>query len=375
MPSHRDVELPSAEPDDGEEQRTGRRKGVRKLKWNPSMFDVLLESLLQSLGDGLRAGGSFKPQAWERATRAVQAITAEGQRPLVDKERVKGYIDNQRTLYKEWKVFSNQSGWDKDERGCPTSDNEVLEAYFEANPKHFRWRYSPLPRAAELAVLFDESAATGDYARTPSELLMGGSSATTSSTQASGSTPAATARRALAIDPLLESETQGTFTPTPMPTGRLTSRRKRAADDSDDNSLTSGSVRRVSAQQRTGHGLDGIKEELARQNDLYEQQVRQQAEALSQVAKATSLLYEKYDYYSEDALAVAARTLENETTARSFLISPDVRQAALLRRYLLDGGITHEEITQAEAVRVQLSTITLSSAEDSDAPLWDESQE
>ena len=63
-------------------------------------------------------------------------------------------------------------------------------------------------RAIELAVLFDESAAIGDYARTPSELLIGGSSATTtSSTQASGSTLAATARRALAIDPLLELET------------------------------------------------------------------------------------------------------------------------------------------------------------------------
>src|SRR4029077_10966097 len=65
--------------------------------------------------------------------------------------------------WKAWRHFVDQSGhgWDA-EKGVPTAEPDVLEAYFEAHPRARKFRNKPIPYAEQLQTLLHGALATGE---------------------------------------------------------------------------------------------------------------------------------------------------------------------------------------------------------------------
>src|SRR4029077_6387173 len=84
------------------------------------------------------------------ALEAVQAVTNQ----LVTIQQVKSKYDAFKLDWKAWRHFVDQSGhgWDA-EKGVPTAEPDVLEAYFEAHPRARKFRNKPIPYAEQLQTL------------------------------------------------------------------------------------------------------------------------------------------------------------------------------------------------------------------------------
>ena len=139
------------------------------LRWQPDMEEKLLGTLLQAQVKGLQTDNAgFKKAGWDLALQAVQTVTNQP----VSLQQIKSKYDNYKQDWKVWKHFVEQSGhgWDE-EKGVPTAEPEVLEAYFEAHPKARKFRDKPIPYAEKLQALLDGALATGEHVASVDDLL------------------------------------------------------------------------------------------------------------------------------------------------------------------------------------------------------------
>lgn len=148
---------------------TAKKSRPKPIKWTPKMEEAMLDALLDAQNKGLQTDNTaYKASGWQLALEAIQKCTTYSVQLL----QVKSKHDSQKKDWKVWKEFTGQSGfgWD-DETGIPTSDEDILEAYFDAHPEARKFREKPLAFASKLAILLNGHLATGEQCRTVPELF------------------------------------------------------------------------------------------------------------------------------------------------------------------------------------------------------------
>lgn len=135
------------------------------MRWDSAMEGALLDALMQAQERGLQTdNASFKAAGWEMALTSVQQATTQN----VVTHQIKVKYDTLKQDWKAWKSFIEHTGfgWDE-EKGVPTAEPEILETYFQSNPRARKFRDRPLPHAEKLQTLLDGAVATGEHASTP----------------------------------------------------------------------------------------------------------------------------------------------------------------------------------------------------------------
>lgn len=135
------------------------------------MEEALIQSLLESANNGLRAQSGFKEGAWKDAVSAVIKHTSPGKQHLISIDRCKTKVDTFKFDWREWTALLGLSGWSIDEStGCPIADKKVIKVYFEAHPKAKKFALTPLHHQSEFNQLFGDIVASGEHAVGPEGL-------------------------------------------------------------------------------------------------------------------------------------------------------------------------------------------------------------
>jgi Myb/SANT-like DNA-binding domain len=128
------------------------------------MEDAFIDALMEAQKQGLQTdNGSFKNAGWQIALEAIRGRTAQ----TIDVKQVKTKWDTLKQDWKTWRAFKEHTGlgWDR-EKGVPTAEPEILEAYFQSNPRARKFRDKPIPYAEQLQALLDGAMATGEESHT-----------------------------------------------------------------------------------------------------------------------------------------------------------------------------------------------------------------
>ncbi|MCJ1344922.1 hypothetical protein MMC31_003127 [Peltigera leucophlebia] len=115
------------------------------VKWTRAMELVLLDSMVDSVRNGLRAESGFKKAAWTEALRMIWY----------------------KTKWKEWLIIDDLSGWGWDHvKELPTADNATWDAHIIGHPDARSLRYSTLHHRIQLEELFYGILAIGNKSQT-----------------------------------------------------------------------------------------------------------------------------------------------------------------------------------------------------------------
>jgi hypothetical protein len=134
-----------------------------KLRWESVMEDALIDTLMEAQTQGLNTdNASFKPAGWQMALEAVKRCTNQP----IEVKQIKSKWDTFKADWKAWKAFIGHTGfgWDA-EKGVPTTEPEVLEAYFQSNPRTRKFRDRPIPYADQLQIILEGAVTTGEDTR------------------------------------------------------------------------------------------------------------------------------------------------------------------------------------------------------------------
>jgi len=132
------------------------------------MEEAMLEGLVEAVRKGYRADSSYKADGWKIALNRTLTVAQQS----VTIKQIKSKHDNQKRDWKLWKELCGLSGWGWDEdKGVPVASEEVMEAYFEANPAAEKFRNTPPAFLNLLQELFDGILATGNHARSIDEAI------------------------------------------------------------------------------------------------------------------------------------------------------------------------------------------------------------
>ena len=130
----------------------------------------MLEGLIKAIQKGYYIDSSYKAKGWKLALNRTLAVTNQ----VVNLKHVKSKHDshkkNQKTR-KELYALSSQ-GWDE-AKGVPVTSKEVIDIYFNANPKAVKFRNTPPTFLNILQELFEGVLATGSNIRSINKVIKG----------------------------------------------------------------------------------------------------------------------------------------------------------------------------------------------------------
>lgn len=325
-PARNQSQTPTSIDDDDVAGAGGSSTGNKKLRvakatkitWTPTTEQALLDELVDCVHDGLRANGTFHPNAWKRAVEAVQkACNVPSQAKVVDRARCQQKLANWKALFKAWKYMeAGTSGWGINDDGLPFNDEEVMATYQIEHPYAKVLITSGLPHKNKLTFLLQETSATGNYAvsgrqRPPpteqglpsSDDLLGMSGLNTSTESL--------VNRTSDGDCVVSSKKQ-----------KLGGLSRKQASNQRDLDLMMSAFDRATA---------------SRQSSVGSSQTQGKTDPIAAAAEA---LWKFTDRFPADALVEAVKLMESsKAVARVFITASETVQEALIRRYMKDVGV------------------------------------
>ena len=97
------------------------------VKWTRAMELVLLDSMVDSVRNGLRAESGFKKAAWVEALQIVTEFPLQSELTI---KQLTTKLQWYKTKWKEWLIIDDLSGWGWDPvKELPTADNATWDAH------------------------------------------------------------------------------------------------------------------------------------------------------------------------------------------------------------------------------------------------------
>ena len=128
----------------------------------------MLEGLVKAVQKGYRVDSSYKAKGQKLALNCILAVANQA----VNLKHVKSKHDSYKKDQKTWKELCALSSWGWDEaKGVPVASKEVIDIYFNANPKAVKF-YNMLPAFLNiLQELFEGVLAIGSNIRSINKVI------------------------------------------------------------------------------------------------------------------------------------------------------------------------------------------------------------
>ena len=122
----------------------------------------MLEGLVEAVWKGYRVDSSYKAKGQKLALNRTLAVTNQ----VVNLKHVKSKHNSHKKDWKTWKELYALSGWGWDEaKGVPVASKEVIDIYFNTNPKATKFCNTPPAFLNILQELFKGVLVIGSNAR------------------------------------------------------------------------------------------------------------------------------------------------------------------------------------------------------------------
>ncbi|KAG6474137.1 hypothetical protein ZIOFF_068061 [Zingiber officinale] len=151
-------------------QNASASKANNQCIWTKVMDDALIDAYLNQHNIGNRVGGTFTTHAFENIVNELKEKFSD---KLIDKERIQNRMKHiKRCWFSCYDIFKNGMsgfGWDPITEFF-IAEPEVWQQLIEIKPAAAEWKTKPIRNYEKLVQLYGKDRATGQYAKTASEM-------------------------------------------------------------------------------------------------------------------------------------------------------------------------------------------------------------